>query len=263
MAYSVRDALKFTYVLVSQHWASRAIGSNNFLFALNSALNMVYNYNGYIRTRQHRKAMFTNVTTSIVRLITDSPINTIDKFWTSQWSDMEWTVEPCTCPDLEDDIRCECQCTCGYECKPLQLTHILPQNRLCPNEYQIAGSEIRGMWGLGWRIVRAKLSCPTDVLWMTYYAAPKHCTSFDDIVPLPDMFMTALSYFVAAQIVPLYGIMMQQQDLNFLTLARKELDSLKMADNIFPQKTQRSDNYPIFWNQTVNTVGMWTQIINP
>ena len=69
--------------------------------------------------------------------------------------------------------------------------------------------------------------------------------SFDDILPFPDSFITARAYFVAWSITPMYGIMMQQQDLSYISIARKELDSLKMWDNIFHDNIRFDAEYPM------------------
>ena len=61
---------------------------------------------------------------------------------------------------------------------------------------------------------------------------------------------------IAAICVPLYGIMMQQQDLNYRSLAKKELDSLKMADNVFPDQVRFDPQYPVFERAQPNPVGM-------
>ena len=61
---------------------------------------------------------------------------------------------------------------------------------------------------------------------------------------------------IAAMVVPLYGIMMQQQDLNYRSLAKKELDSLKMADNVFPHSIRFDPNYPVMEHAQPNPVGM-------
>ena len=57
--------------------------------------------------------------------------------------------------------------------------------------------------------------------------------------------MTAFGYFIASIIVPMYGIMMQQQDLTYSSLARKQLDELKMADNDFPPEVRFNEEYPL------------------
>ena len=88
-------------------------------------------------------------------------------------------------------------------------------------------------------------------LWVTYFRGVKHVTGRDDPIPLPDNFMHVLALLIAAQIVPLYGIMMEQQDLNYLALARKELDALKMQDNIFPKDMRFNPNYPFSGEQSM------------
>jgi hypothetical protein len=60
--------------------------------------------------------------------------------------------------------------------------------------------------------------------------------------------MTALSYFVAAQIIGNYAQFRNGDDVNYLTLARQELDSLRKADNIFPNKIEFDKTYPFYGN---------------
>jgi len=62
--------------------------------------------------------------------------------------------------------------------------------------------------------------------------------------------MFILALFIAAQVVPLYGIFMEQQDLNYLSQARKELDALKQQDNIFPKDMRFNPSYPFSGEQS-------------
>ena len=68
--------------------------------------------------------------------------------------------------------------------------------------------------------------------------------TFDDIIPLPDTFMHVFGLVCAALIAPIYGAMMQQQDMNRRAIARKELDNFKAADNIAPREIRFDNNYP-------------------
>ena len=54
---------------------------------------------------------------------------------------------------------------------------------------------------------------------------------------------------------------MQQQDLNYRSIARKELDYLKMADNVFPEKTRFDPAYPTVAKQQPNPVGMGMYVL--
>lgn len=257
MAYTARDALKFSYIYLSQHWATRALWTNNFMYALNTALNHIYNYEWYIRSWQHVKDAFNITWKKHMRLVTRRPIQTVDKFWTWQWKDVEWSIAPCYCPDMEDDETCcACECPCPPVCEDLKMTRVSPQNQLCDYEYKIAWSEIKWMWWLNGRIIH--INVPLTVSWLrvTYRRWVKHITSRDEIIPLPDNFMNVLWLAIAASCVPLYWIMMQQQDLNYWSLFRKELDYLKKQDNVFPQKVVFNESYPFSWEQN-NLYATW------
>ena len=266
MAYTARDALKFAYPLLSQHGATRAIWGNSFFYSLNTAINFIYSYNGYIRSRQHVKDAFVITGKKHMKLITRWPVATVDKFFLSQWKDVDGTIRPCDCADdLPDDTyTCPCEIPCNWpECQPIKMRRVLPQNVLCENEYQVSWSEIKWMWGLDWRIIKVNLADVTNVnsLFVTYYRGPKHITGRDDIVPIPDSFMHILWYIIAAHTVPLYGIMMAQQDLNYRSIARKELDFMKMADNVFPDSTRFDPSYPFAEKAQPNPVGMWQYVL--
>ena len=107
------------------------------------------------------------------------------------------------------------------------------------------------------RIIKVNIqNSGLSALRVTYFRGVKHVTQWDDVIPLPDNFIHILALFVAAQIVPLYGIMMEQQDLNYLSLARKELDALKAQDNIFPKDMRFNPSYPFTGEQTGMPTGM-------
>jgi len=205
--YTAKDVLWFAYMLISQHWATAWIWANNFLFALNSALNQIYNYWWYMRSRQHFKDSFTTNWSQMVTLVSRHPIQTVDKFWTWPRTDVDWAITPwwCNCPQLPNlEWSCWCSCWCTVECKPLWMNKIMPQNQLCPWDYQISWSEIKWMWWMDGRIVKAYLPCNVNRVWMTYYRWPKHITNFDEVVPLPDSFVHILWRMIAWILVPLY-----------------------------------------------------------
>ena len=83
-----------------------------------------------------------------LKLITTYPVQTVDKFYTGQWVDMDSTAQACACEDnLPDDEEICCACDCDFSCLPncrqLDMKRILPNNQLCQNEYQVSGSEIK------------------------------------------------------------------------------------------------------------------------
>lgn len=56
--------------------------------------------------------------------------------------------------------------------------------------------------------------------------------------------MHVFGMICAALIAPIYGAMMQQQDLNRWAIARKELDNFKAIDNIAPREIRFDKSYP-------------------
>lgn len=258
MAYNVREWLHFVYWLIWQVGATAQLNPNSFLMYTNSALNMIYNYQWYIWTRQHFKDMF-NLSSedwTEYKMITRNPVLKADKFYTFDWKDVEnpiqpsesWTPTDCwDCENLPWIVCYESESCCynNPPCKDIELFENLPHNQLCANQFAITWGNQKWMWWLNQRIVHVKLQYPVSWLWMTYFKWFKHLTSFDDILPIPDAFITPRAYYVAWHITPLYGIMAQQQDLNFMSIARKEMDSLKMADNIWHDNMVFDPNYPL------------------
>jgi len=246
--YKLRDWLKLVYALVWQTWSTSAIWMDDqFIFIANSALNMIYNYQWFKRSWQHTKELFNLSNSQRVswKLLTQHPIRTVDKFFVSKRIDVEKSATACDINCDLEDVECpfECDPCSPVSCRPIELSWILPNDNLCPWQYQVWWwNFVSELWWIQWSIIRVYLEIPVDTLWVTYFRWVKHMKSYDDIIPLPDSFITARAYFVAWHIVPMYGIMMQQQDLNYMSLARKELDSLKMWDNIFHKKVIYDEN---------------------
>lgn len=255
--YNVRDFLQFVRPLVNQYGATHAIGTKSFLFSVNHALNMLYNYQGYPWTWQHTKDDFTNLSGDPLKLITSYPILFVDKFYTGKMQPIDWAATACDCPEPEPDpcgpYIMPCVCACDW-CEELKWMKVLPQNKLCGGQYQVSSSLIPGMGWLNGRLIKVKPDRTISGLWVTYFRGVRHVKTFDDIIDIPDNFMTALSYFVAAQVIGNYAQFRNGDDVNYLTLARQELDSLKKHDNIFPSKMEFDKHFPFYGNQqTFNT----------
>jgi hypothetical protein len=242
----IKDALKFTYSLLWQHWTWWLLLNNTFLYSYYSALSYIYWFQWYLWSWMHTKDAFSNMTTDILKLNTRWPVHKVDRFWTSTYKEVDWVATPCSCEDLTDDCRCscDCECECADNCVSLRLKQIQPNNRLCVWEYQISWSNVIWMWWLDWTIIKTRLTCNADMLRVSYYRWPKPPTSFDETVPLPDSFMYILWTIIACQLVPQYGIMMQWQEINRYTVVDKMLEWLKKADNRFPKDVQLSPDYP-------------------
>lgn len=240
MAYTVKDVYNFVYPMIWQHWASRLIWPNNFIYLINLAINMVYNYEGYIRSFMHRLDLFNMNEKWQGALLSRWPVRKIDRFRTSWRRDVDKIVEdPCICDmNLPDKVipPC-CACECPLPCTPLDLAQIQPHNKLCPWTYQISGSFYAGMWGFDGRIVKVDVwNTTVNDLRMSYFCGPVKMEKFSDVVPLPDSFMHILAWIIAGTVVPLAWISRQQEDLNYYSLYRKELDYLRKADNMVPKE---------------------------
>ena len=257
--YTVRDAFKFCYPLIWQAWASYAVWPNQFLYLMNHAINMIYNYEGMHWTRQHRKDLFNMNWQSQGALLSRRPVRKIDKFRTAWWKDIDkiW-LDSCYCNmNLPDKViwAC-CECSCPLPCKPLDLMEILPQNNLCANSYQISWSYVPGMWGLDWRIVKVDTgNTPINDLRMTYFCGPIKMEKFDDIVPLPDSFMHVLWWIIAALVIPMTGAWRQQEDLSYYKLYRNELDYLRKHDTIVPESIDVSDIWLPWQSNNFTSIG--------
>lgn len=256
--YTLREWLKFAYPLIWQAWATASIGTEQFLATANSALNMIYNYQWYDWSWQHTKALFhlSSPDKTQWKLLTKYPVKKVDKFYSTRWQDVESCASACNidCDIKDPELVCEMNCwDCIANCSNLEMVWILPNDQLCVWQYQIwGGNFFTELWWQQWKIIRASLKKWVDTLWLTYFRWVDHLKSFDDIIPLPDSYMTARAYFLAWYVVPLYWIMMQQQDLNYHSIARKELDSLKMGDNIRHDKVRFADDkYPTVTNTNV------------
>ena len=245
--YTVKELMSMTRPLINQHWATYAVGANQFIHLVNTALNMIYNYEGMHWSWEHRKDLFNMNWQNQWALLSRRPVRKIDKFWTSNWTDVDkiW-LDKCYCNmNLPDKIITPCcECNCVEECHPLDLKEILPQNKLCAMEYQISWSFIAGMWWLDGRIVKVDVgTLQVYDLWMTYFCGPVKMEKFSDIVPLPDSFMHVAMWIIAALVIPMYWIARQQEDLSLYSLYRKELDFLRKQDTIFMEKLILPDNH--------------------
>lgn len=246
--YTVKQFFQLVYPIINQHGVSYAVGPNSFIALVNLGLNMIYNYEWMHWSRQHRKDLFNMNDAQQWALLSRWPIRKIDKFWWGDWKDVDkvW-LDKCYCnlnlPD-KNIIKPCCECNCTLPCKPLELNEILPQNKLCANQYQISWSFIAWMWWFDWRIVKVDLwNQQVSDLWMSYFCGPVKMEKFSDIIPLPDSFIHVLSWIVWASVIPQQGIARQQEDLTYYSLYRKELDYLRKHDTIAPETVELPDNW--------------------
>lgn len=259
MNFKARDALRFVRPFIWQYWAIYSFWSDNFLYLLNTCIDMVYGENWYLWSWEHTKESFPNLTPDadwVITLVTKYPIVAVDKFFTGNMLPMNWVASACDCPDpdpnpclpyVPDWACCSsyCVCTCWEE---HEYTKVLPQNKLCAGEYQVSWWDNPWMWGLNGRVIRVKPLGPVTWFWVTYYRWPNFITNFDEIVPLPKDWVSTVLPFLLASMINV------DRSAFFSALYTKKITDLKNQDNIFPKKMVFDPNYPFFGNSNPNLI---------
>lgn len=245
--YTVKDFLHFVYPLVWQNGVTRLLWWDDLYFMINQAVAEIYNFqpekadHRFHWSWTHRKDVFrmSQEKAGMWVCFTRWPVRMIDEFWTSKRNDVyKLQIDKCYC-DMnlpEAYIKsCDCCDCCELPCEPLELTQIRPQANLCPWTYQIAWSFVDGMWWLDWRILRVNAKECIDTLRVTYYCWPLKVSKPDDQIPLPDSFMHIAAKIIAANVMPMNWESRQQDDLQYYSTVRRELECLVKQDPEFPK----------------------------
>lgn len=238
MAWTARDALRYVYPILTQYWATHALGNETFLSMINMAMLDIWTHRWHRRTRQHWKDNFTSLEDTPYRLITTWPIRDIDRFYTWEMIKRDWFKENilCTDCDIPQWYCAPCSpCWCNG-CKPLDLYEVLPQNELCPWEYAITWSDFEWMWWFAWQIIRVFPKSPVDSLRVTYYREFKPVETFDDKMPIPLSFASVLAKLMAFYVLWRYWQFRIWEENNMFQFARQQLDELYEADQQNPKK---------------------------
>lgn len=205
---------------------------------------------------------------------TSSPIMWVENFYCWDMKPVKCNNE-CWC-EMTEPVEKYCQpcvCACVCDCNTqLQMQEVRPMDDLCAGQYQIARSAWvhteRPLWclenfdpkvkqetwfnycfpcGNGWmwgNLVCLKLpkwcwcesACKDKGVWMTYRRAPQHVFDFNNVLLIPDTFIVPMAYFIAAYLIPAFRQERAGDDLNYIQLARQELDYLVMHNTIIPGK---------------------------
>lgn len=254
--YTVKQFLHFLYPLVWQNWVTRLIGNWDLYYLVNQAINEIYNFQPekadhmFHRSWTHRKDLFhmSEDKKGMWVCFTRRPVRMIDEFWTSKWNDVyNLQEDKCYCdmnlPDTWIIKSCACDCECRAPCEPLDLKKIRPQANLCPWTYQIAWWFTKWMWWLDWQIVRVNTWLNKDFwLWLTYYCWPLKVTKETDQMPIPDSFMHIAAKIIAANCMPMSWETREQDDLQYYSTVRRELECLVKQDPEFPAKVEFKAN---------------------
>ena len=108
------------------------------------------------------------------------------------------------------------------------------------------------MWWLDWQIVRVNTGIQNDFwLRMTYYCWPTKVSKPDDQVPIPDSFMHLAAKIIAANCMPMTWEQREQDDLQYYSTFRREMECLVKQDPEFPKFVEMKAN-PNYTNKTVS-----------
>lgn len=264
--YVVKDFLHFLYPLIWQNWVTRLAWSDDLYFLTNQAINEIYNFqperadHRFHWSWTHRKDLFhmSEDKKWMWVCFTRRPVRMVDEFWTSKRNDVyDLQEDKCYCDmNLPEDTwiikSCACDCDCFAPCEPIELKQIRPHANLCPWTFQIAWWFTKWMWWLDWQIVRVNTWLNQDVwLWMTYYCWPTKVSKPNDQVPIPDSFMHLAAKIIAANCMPMTWEQREQDDLQYYSTFRREMECLVKQDPEFPKfvETKSNSNYV---NKTVN-----------
>lgn len=264
--YVVKDFLHFLYPLIWQNWVTRLAWSDDLYFLTNQAINEIYNFqpekadHRFHWSWTHRKDLFHMSADKKWMWVcfTRRPVRMVDEFWTSKRNDVyDLQEDKCYCDmNLPEDTwiikSCACECDCFAPCESLELKQIRPHANLCPWTFQIAWWFTKWMWWLDWQIVRVNTWINQDIwLWMTYYCWPTKVSKPNDQVPIPDSFMHLAAKIIAANCMPMTWEQREQDDLQYYSTFRREMECLVKQDPEFPKFVETKSN-PNYVNKTVN-----------
>ena len=263
--YRAKEFLHYVYPLVGQIGWTIAITDDHFLYAINWAMNQLWAYGWYKWERQWHKDAWNNLDQGIwlTKIQTSHPILNVGNFYCGAMNPIE-IVDWCWCDPVSEDYNVPCPCSCEWWNK-LNLTKARPMDELMSGQYAIVRSQwlhpIRSLWckscpekedcktfcGIWWvwwpwgNLVHLKLPSWCGVsnncdnwIWLTYRRAPQHIFNFNEPILVPDMFVVPLAYFVAAYLMPAFGQGRGGDDINFIQLARQEINELVKHFSILP-----------------------------
>jgi hypothetical protein len=95
---------------------------------------------------------------------------------------------------------------------------------------------------LWWKNIRIHTeSLASTGLYVLYQRWFNLITSANDEFPLPDAYISAFAYMYAHFVIPPMWQYRQGDDTNFYNLAERELEYLKLRDNVFPKELKAMD----------------------
>lgn len=233
----------FLYGLVSSYGVTSKLFSKWVLWLINTGLANIYFQdewrNAKLFSRQVRREAFPSALP--LKIQTKYPILWIEWIYCAKMPEPDWFMKyPCDCkpnkcvPWCTQTVDCwSCNVT---NCDKVALTLVSAGKKLCAWEMQI--SRWRSNWWFWWQIVSVELphsySCggcrSCDAMFIEYYAWYEQIRCFDDEINLPLPLLSALSYFVASDVLSISWTNREQQSTDFYQKALKLITAFKSND---------------------------------
>lgn len=250
-----KDFLRMVYPIINQKWGSVVVW-NNWIPTLNSALNIFYNYKGYRRLRETtiQEVPLTQRQNWVnVEFSTAYPVIWVHKRFTlpKEACTDNITMGWCQTQLVEMKTRqadcCEWKCwtTCGEEVLKMDcmadentweidMLLKLPKSPLFCGEFQLP------FWTRSKRI-RWKLPAKFDTaykVYIEYFRWFNMLSTYQDIVPVPDNMLTALSFIVASLVINPMWQFRSWDSKYYLQLFKDQMDDLREQQTIIPKEIQ-------------------------
>ena len=247
---TVSQFLRDVFPLVKQQWFTAQYWEEWFIWAINAWLTYIYCYKSHMRNRQIRTEAIRADEQWRLYWTTARPIIDINNFWCGKKLECikEKEKEREACCWNKSTYCAKCSKCCGMEwccCsveKALDMMQVSPGTVLTPWTYKISWWE-QWMWWMFGNYVEAKM--PKDVccwcqtceqVYITYTSRfnPVKCPT--DEIPLPDAYLAALVFAVAAFTVMGYLSFRASDDASYLSICDRILDWLDWLQVNIPTK---------------------------
>lgn len=262
---TVSEFLRDLFPLVKQQWFTAAYGEEWFIWAINAGLNYIYCYKSHRRDWQIRtEAMWFDADWRMY-WTTSRPIVNVNNFWCGKKLECiktkEKEREQCCGNNTIKCSKCNSCCTLPWCCcsveKVLDMIQVSPWALLFDWTYKISGWE-QSMWWMFWNYVEAKMPkwvccwCQQcEQVYITYVSWFNNVKCPTDEIPLPDSYLPALVFAVAAFTVMWYLSFRASDDASYLSICDRILDGLDWLQVNIPTKIRDESQ---MWEQRVAAI---------
>lgn len=251
-----KDFLRMVYPLINQKGWSVVVW-NNWIPILNSALNIFFNYKGYrwLWETCIQEVPVAQLTGTNLEFATQFPVIGVHKWFLlpkeactdnitmngCQTTLVEMKTWQATCCELNCGTQCEeelLHMSCGADEK----TGEIPMKFKLPKSPLFCG-EFQQPFGTRSKYIRAKLPANFDgnyKVYIEYFRGFNMLTSYNDVIPIPDNMMTALSFILASLVINPMWQFRSGDSKYYKTLFQEEMDNCRDQQTVMPKEIEMS-----------------------